>query len=283
MHLTHIAPKTKGKLIFTHREPASVHFDKVDLGNEQMLTIVLNGEESQSVTINGVVYEFPAFHIVPLVSGQVFKFEKPEIITAWQYSRDFYCLVDNYFEISCLGLLFSGFTGNLFLSLNDDYREKLRGLQQLFLEEFNTVDTIQTDMLQMLLKRLIILVTRLAKEQYLSGKIYEEEKFDIIRKFNLLVDKEYKRQHQVNYYADLLNKSPKTLTRIFTGFNYCTPSMLIQDRIIMEAKRLFCYTNLSVKEIAYDLGFTDAAHFSRFFKNTAKQNPSDYRKQQVSA
>jgi AraC family transcriptional activator of pobA len=281
MHLIHIAPRTKGKLIFTHQEVASVHFDKADLGNEQILTIALNGEETQQITINGMFYEFPPFCIVPLVSGQVFKFEKPEMITAWQYSRDFYCLVDNYFEISCLGLLFFGFRGNLFLTLDEAYREKLRGLQQLFLEEFNTVDTIQTDMLQMLLKRLIILVTRLAKEQYLGGKVFEEEKFDIIRQFNLLVDQDYKSQHQVSYYADRLNKSAKTLTRIFTGFNYSTPSMLIQERIIIEAKRLFCYTHLSVKEIAYDLGFNDAAHFSRFFKNTANLNPSDYRKQQL--
>ncbi len=94
------------------------------------------------------------------------------------------------------------------------------------------------------------------------------------------MDKDYKSKHQVSHYADLLNKSPKTLTRIFTGFNYTTPSVIIQERIITEAKRLFCYTTLSAKEIAFDLGFTDAGHFSRFFKNATGQNPSDFRKQQ---
>lgn len=280
MHLIHTSPKSKGQLIFTYGEISLSHASKGGFENEYLLTIAMNGEESQQMIINGIVYEFAPFSIIPLVSKQIFSFEKPEMVTLWRYTRDFYCLADNYFEISCLGILFFGFNGNLFLNLDEICREKMRSLRQLFIEEFETVDTIQTDMLQILLKRLIIIITRLAKEQYLSDRVYEEEKFDLIRQFNILVDKDYKSKHQVSYYADLLNKSPKTLTRIFTGFNYITPSVIIQERIITEAKRLFCYTTLSVKEIAFDLGFTDAGHFSRFFKNATDQNPSDFRKQQ---
>jgi len=280
MHLTHISPKTKGKLIFTHEEVSPAHLAHERAQDEFLLTIALNGAENQQMTINGAVYEFQAFSMIPLVSGQLFSFDKPELITSWQYSRNFYCLTDSYFEISCLGMLFSGFTGNLFLKLDEDHRQKLRSLQQMFIEEFDTVDTIQTDMLQMLVKRLVIITTRLAKEQYLIGKGYEEEKFDIIRQFNLLVDQNYKNEHQVQYYANLLNKTPKTLSRIFAQYDYSPPSYMIQDRIIMEAKRLFYYTGLSSKEVAYELGFTDAAHFSRFFKNATQQSPSDLRKQE---
>jgi len=94
-----------------------------------------------------------------------------------------------------------------------------------------------------------------------------------------LVDQNFRTQHQVSFYAEQLFKSPKTLNRIFKGFNYSSPSLMIQDRIMMEAKRLFCYTTFSVKEIAFQLGFGDAAHFSRFFKNATGINPSEYRKQ----
>jgi len=280
MYFSHVSPKTKGKLIFLDQEISADRFYRHNAENEYVLSIVMNGAETQQMTIDGVTHEFAPYSIIPLLIKQVFSFEKPELVTCWQYTRDFYCLADNYFEISCLGILFFGYSGNLFLTVNEEYQKKFQSLRQVFIEEFNTVDTIQTDMLQMLLKRLIILITRLAKEQYLSGAVYTDEKFDLIRRFNLLVAENYKQEHQVSYYAELLNKSPKTLTRIFTGFNYSTPSVLIQDRIIMEAKRLFCYTKLSVKEIAYDLGFSDAGHFSRFFKNATDQNPSDFRKQQ---
>lgn len=281
MHLVHISPKTQGKLIFNYQEASPAHFFSGRKDDEFMLTINLNGAEAQQMTINGVSYTFEPYGLIPLLSGQIFSFEKPELITSWQYSRNFYCLTDSYFEISCLGMLFHDYSGNLFLKLDEEHREKLRVLQQMFIEEFETVDTIQTDMLQMLLKRLVIITTRLAKEQYLSGKVYEEDKFDLIRQFNLLVDQNYNREHQVQYYASQLNRSPKSLTRIFTQYGYSPPSSMIQDRIIMEAKRLFYYTSLSAKEIAFELGFSDAAHFSRFFKNATQQNPSDLRKLQA--
>lgn len=280
MQLEHLCPKTKGKLIFTHREDRPAFFNKNGLNKDLLLTIALNGEHSQDIIINGITHKFPPYSIIPLVSAQDYSFERPELITAWQYSRDFYCNMDSYFEISCFGLLFFGYRGSQFLQLSEPGREKFTALQQLFIEEFQTVDTIQTDMLQMLLKRLIILTTRLAKEQYLAGKIYEEEKFDLIRQFNILVDQDFKTQHQVSHYARRLHKTPKTLTRIFSGFNYSAPSQIIQDRIIMEAKRLFTYTSHSVKEIAYELGFRDAGHFSRFFKKATGHKPSDFRKQQ---
>jgi AraC family transcriptional activator of pobA len=278
MQFVHISPKTKGKLFFIHQEPAAIHRFQGKVESETFLTIVMNSGDSQQIKINGVYYDFPKHSIIPLVSGQVFEFERSEQLSMWQYTRDFYCLIDNYFEISCLGLLFFGFNGNLFLTLDEDTRSKLQGLKQMFIEEFETIDTIQSDMLQMLLKRLIIITTRLAKEQYLSGKIYEEERFDLIRQFNLLVDQHYKQEHQVQFYADALNKSSKTLANLFANFNYSSPFVVIRDRIIVEAKRLFYYTNGSVKVIAYELGFSDAGHFSRFFKNATGQKPSALRK-----
>lgn len=280
MHLTHTVPKTNGKLIFIHREPSLDHSFKAKTEHDQLLTIVMNSGETQRMTIDGTEYEFAANTIVPLVSDQAFKFEKPEQITAWRYNRDFYCLVDAYHEISCIGLLFFGFTGNLFLQLDEVHLDKMQNLQQMFVEEFENTDMIQSDMLQMLLKRLVIITTRLAKEQYVNEKIFEDDKFDLIRQFNVLVDKHYKKDHKVQFYADLLNKSPKTLTNLFAQYNYRSPSQIIHDRVISEAKRLFYYSDKSAKEIGYELGFSEAAHFSRFFKNMTNQNTSDFRKNQ---
>ena len=211
----------------------------------------MNLGAKQQIEINGLTYDFPENSIIPLVSGQVFKLECSEQLTLWQYTREFYCLLENYFEISCLGYLFFGFNGTLFLKLDEDARRKLLVMQQLFMEEFDTNDTIQTEMLQVLLKRLIIITTRLAKEQYHYGKVYEEERFDIIKQFNTLVDQHFGKEHQVQFYADLLNKSPKTLANVFAQFDYHSPSAANRYRIVLEAKRLFFHTRGSVKEIVY--------------------------------
>lgn len=278
MQLAHIVPKTNGRLVFIHQEASLSRGFQETTAQEKLLTIALNTGEDQKIIINGLTYDFPSYSIVPLVSNQNFKFESPETITAWQYNRDFYCLIDANYEISCIGLLFFGFNGNLFLKLDEVHQGKLNTLLQMFIDEFDTKDTIQTDMLQMLLKQLIIITTRLAKEQYINEKIFEDDKFDLIRHYNVLVDKHYKKEHQVQYYAGLLNKSPKTLSNLFAQYNYRSPSLIIHDRIISEAKRLFYYTDKSAKEIAFELGFEEAAHFSRFFKNSTSQSTSDFRK-----
>jgi hypothetical protein len=109
------------------------------------------------VLIDGISYYFPSKSILTLFSNQSFRFEKPEQITAWQYNRAFYCIIDHDKEVSCVGFLFFGSFNNLFVKIDEAHQRKVETLQNIFIEEFNTSDNIQTDMLQMLLKRLIIL------------------------------------------------------------------------------------------------------------------------------
>ena len=53
----------------------------------------------------------------------------------------------------------------------------------------------------------------------------------------------------------------------------------IHDRLVLEARRLLFHTSKSSKEIAYDLGFSDASYFNRFFKRETAITPNDYRNQ----
>lgn len=130
----------------------------------------------------------------------------------------------------------------------------------------------------MLLKRLIIIITRLGKQQYISDDNLTDDKLDIVRSYNLLVEKNYRTQHQVGFYAEQLNKSPKTLSNLFSLYNHKAPLAVIHDRVSLEARRLLIYTDKSAKEIAYELGFEDAAYFSNFFKKQTAYSPTDFRK-----
>jgi len=139
-----------------------------------------------------MVLTFPSGSLLPLFSNQTFSFENSRSITAWQYNRDFYCIVDHDNEVSCAGFLFFGSYGNLFIKLDESNQEKLRVLRKIFIEEFETTGSTQTEMLK-ILKRLIIIATRLAKEQYVEEELIEYDKFDIFRKYNLLVDRNFKK------------------------------------------------------------------------------------------
>lgn len=244
-------------------------------------TIAWNPGESQTVTIDGTDHEFPSNTLLTLLFNQSFSFENSESIVAWQFNREFYCIIDHDSEVSCVGFLFSS-TDHLFVKLTDHAQQKLRLLSDVFIEEFKTSDHIQNEILLVLLKRLIIYVTSLAKSGYVPTKKLPDERFHIIRKFNLLVEANFKTAHAVSFYAGQLCKSPKTLSNLFAIYNQKTPSQIIQDRIVAEAKRLLSYTDKSIKHITFELGFEDVAYFSNFFKKNCGTSPSDFRTNGVS-
>jgi AraC-like DNA-binding protein len=166
----------------------------------------------------------------------------------------------------------------MFLSLDAEQERKIRSLYDVFKDEFEQADNVQGEMLRMLLVRLIITITRIGKLQYASETTAEDSRFDLYRKFNLMVEANYKLKHEVQFYASALNKSPKTLSNVFAIHARKTPSQIIYERITLEAKRLLLYTNKSIKEIYLELGFDDASHFGRFFKRATGQTPSDFKK-----
>lgn len=244
--------------------------------SERLLTIAWNRGEEQTAWVDEVAYHFPKNTILALMVNQSFRFERPADLVSWQFNREFYCIVDHDREVSCVGFLFYGIRDLLFINLDEKNATRLDLLMKVFADEFETKDNIQGEMLRMMLKRLIILVTRLAKEQSLELPMKEPD-FDIVRKFNLAVENHYKTKHQVQDYADMLNKSPKTLSNLFSIYNHKSPLHIIHERLSLEAKRLLIYTDKSTKEIAYELGFEEVAHFSRFFKKQIGQAPTDFK------
>jgi AraC family transcriptional regulator, transcriptional activator of pobA len=241
-------------------------------------TIAWNPGESQTVTIDGAEFEFPANSLLTLLFNQSFSFENSAGIIAWQFNREFYCIIDHDSEVSCVGFLFNS-VDHMFVRLNDQAQQKLQLLSDVFIEEFRTSDQIQNEMLLVLLKRLIIYTTRLARTGHVPEKKIPDEKFHTVRKFNLLVEKNFKSEHSVSYYAQQLCKSPKTLSNLFALFNQKTPSQIIQERITMEAKRLLSYTDQSIKHITFELGFEDLPYFSNFFKKNTGISPANFRNQ----
>nr|WP_286174599.1 helix-turn-helix domain-containing protein [Cytophaga sp. FL35] len=75
----------------------------------------------------------------------------------------------------------------------------------------------------------------------------------------------------------MLHKSPKTLSNLFSIYGQKSPQQIILSRLALEAKRLIHFTDKQNQEIAYELGFNDPAHFSKFFKKLTQLTPSQYR------
>lgn len=244
---------------------------------EPLKTLVYNKGKQQIVTIDGIEYNFPEKSFLPLVVNQKFNFEYPEHLVAWQFNREFYCILDHDTEVGCVGFLFYGINHPMFIRLTEDENKEIIFLESRFQIEWESNDRFQGEMLRTLLKHLIIKITRLAKSQSEFYQSFSDDKLDIVRRLSVLIELNYKKEHSVKFYADALNKSPKTLSNIFSLLKQQAPSKLIHNRITLEAKRYLNYTDKTAKEIAFELGFEDVSSFSRFFKRNTGVNISSFK------
>ena len=184
---------------------------------------------------------------------------------------------DHDHEVSCNGFLFLGSSSPAIVKLTEKESQSFKLLFMFLEEEFETDDYVQGEMLRVLLKRLLIKSVRLLKKTIVDPTL-EQPKMDIIRRFNLLVEASFREKHKVSDYANLLNKSPKTLSNLFSKYNNKTPLQVINERILLEAKKLLLQSDKSSKEIAFSLGYLEAAHFSKFFKNQVGVSPTHFKK-----
>lgn len=227
--------------------------------------------------IDGVTITLPKHSIIVLTPNQYLSYIEGLDLIVYQFNREFYCIKDHDKEVSCIGVLFYGNNINPIIELAAEDQKKLNSLHQIFLDELKTVDTIQAEMLRMLMARFIITTTRLIKQQGDFENLHQDQT-DPIRAFNILVENNFRKEHAVSFYAAKLFKSPKTLSNSFSKFEK-SPLQIIHNRIILEAKRLLLYTDKSAKEIAYEIGFDDASHLSRMFKKHTAVSPSEFKKQ----
>lgn len=99
------------------------------------------------------------------------------------------------------------------------------------------------------------------------------------RRFQLLLEQQFRRWHQVQDYARALACSEKTLNRAVLGVADDSAKAMIIHRIMLEAKRLLAHTALPVAAVAEHVGFDEATNFTKFFRREAAMSPGEFRKQ----
>jgi len=243
---------------------------------ESTLTILWTRDAGTCMEIDSVHYQFVPNQLICLTEYHGAKITKQGELRLIRFNRPFFCIVENDSEIGCKGILFFGASQLPVIDLEEGQLEQFELIWKAFLEEIKTTDNLQMEMLQMVLKRMLILSTRLYKKQ-LKGELPEVPSLDIVREFNYQVERNFKKYHHVADYAELLHKSPKTLSNVFTSYGHRSPLNIIHERILLEARRLLYYSDRSVKEISYEVGFEDIQAFSRFFKNKEGVSPTEYR------
>ncbi|MFS4430928.1 helix-turn-helix domain-containing protein [Chryseobacterium sp. S90] len=111
----------------------------------------------------------------------------------------------------------------------------------------------------------------------LSPSSSESRTLQLSRTFRSLVRKDFKTSKSPSEYAEILNITRGYLTEAVREATGKPAQHWIHQEILIEAKRLLVFTSLSIKEIAYELGYSDHTYFSRLFSKLEDQSPSEFR------
>jgi AraC family transcriptional regulator, transcriptional activator of pobA len=152
--------------------------------------------------------------------------------------------------------------------------EMRAAMQQIF-SEFAGRHFARAHMLRALSAALIGLVAReMAANGRMPGGM---TKPGILRRFEALLEQHFLQHWTVSDYAAALSITPTHLSRVTRAATGHAASHVILERVIREARRNLVYTNLPVSTIAYSLGFSDPAYFSRLFSGATGRSPRSFR------
>jgi len=107
-------------------------------------------------------------------------------------------------------------------------------------------------------------------------KVEHDPHFELAVRFKRALEDHKKDFKNVAFFSELLGVSEKTLSNISKKYFKDTPSQVIHHSRVLEAQRLLSNSNLSIKEVAYQLGFDQPTYFTKYFKKYTKLTPKDF-------
>ncbi len=153
------------------------------------------------------------------------------------------------------------------------------GLLPLLLEIEKEVIHRESGRFDIVRSYLLILLTRLRRLYPVhTPDDVSPQNYSLTKRFKLLMEEYFLEFGPVRDYADKLHITERQLNDAIKRTMGCTAGQLVQERIVLEAKRLLSNTNLGISEIAFQLNFDDLAYFCRFFKKHTQLTPGEFKK-----
>lgn len=193
------------------------------------------------------------------------------------FTEDFFCTTETDTKFLRSSILFNDLAEQPTIKLNKTDFEKYTNICKNITEELGLpADNSKHILLKNLLHNFLLLAEREKRKQgFTEPKKGADLDYTLL--FRDLLETNYTKLKSVNDYAKIICISEKRLGQATTKVLGKSPKEFINDRILLEAKRLLVHTNLSIKEIGQDLGFEDPAYFVRYFKKNTETTPVEFR------
>ena len=206
------------------------------------------------------------------------KFEGKAIL----FTDSFFCKTEADTKFLKNNILFNDLFSVSQIQIENQTKLYVELLQQMTNELQNVKDNLQADILKNQLHNFLLHSEREKRQQNFIG-INKDANLDYVMLFKDLLEKNYKTQKQVTYYAKEMFISEKRLNQVTSKLFGKTPKEIIDDRIMLEAKRILAHTNESVKEICFYLGFEEPTNFIKYFKKHSNITPIEFREKNTLA
>lgn len=228
------------------------------------------------IDIDNQLYEITGGHFLTITPKQYYQFIEINNCEGCilEFTYDFFCKDEKSVELIYHNGLYCHFGLNELIKIqNENSLSRISDYYDSLKSELENKPFEYETSLHSILKLLIIEVSRckIAQQQ---RPLYKPDAL-FLQFLNLIRDN-FEKRLTVKEYAQLLLISEQKLNELTKKNTNETTQQLINDLIILEAKRLFNYENLNVKQVAYKLGFDDSHYFSRFFKKQTDTRAKDH-------
>ena len=161
-----------------------------------------------------------------------------------------------------------------YVQLNDSQSRTFEGRFEQLFTEFSQEEPMKNRRLGLLIDLLYVDITRLLMQLPMTEQ--PKKKMVKLKQLEGLIESHYIQQKKPTFYAESLHVSTKHLNHLVTESLGRSTTTLIQERIILEAKRLLVHGGYSVREVAFALGYEDPSYFTRLFRKKCGMTPSEF-------
>ena len=240
--------------------------------------IVLIDKAKGSHIIDFHAFELASHQVFFISPGQVHQMIEEEVSEGYiiTFSPEFMfhngierCFIDDLY-------LFNHYGHSPPLVVDDDMFRQLASLADQLSEFAHSQKKFRYQAIGALLKLFLIQCNNACSLADDKHPQLVEKAATLLRSFKLLIEEKFRQWHKVSQYAQALHLTPDYLNASVKSLTGITAKTYIQNRLIIESKRLILFSSLSQKEIAYQLGFSEPANFSQFFKKYVGVSPSQF-------
>ena len=199
------------------------------------------------------------------------------------FPEEFLLKIDNELQGRIKTKMFYPANGFAHCKISEAAKEKMMPIVKL-MQEASALQyedkSLQASYFASLLSLLLIDMIRLGEWGDSSFSKVSSDSFQVYAKFVQMVEDNYIEHHAVKDYIEKLGVSQTTLNLYTQQYAKTTPLKIINNRIILEAKRLLRYSTTRTKQIAFDLGFKDDSYFIKLFKRNVGMSPVEFRQKE---